>query len=127
MSDKTAETKKVDIFSDDYNEETLTSSDYYFNSYSHFGIHEEMLKDEVRTNNYRRAIVENAHLFKGKVCLHADTFQHCYLQLLLGCFGCRLRYWYSLHVCCPSWCQASYWCTQTYSFSFIFPYLLSQD
>lgn len=25
----------------------LTSKDYYFDSYSHFGIHEEMLKDEV--------------------------------------------------------------------------------
>ena len=24
------------------------SKDYYFDSYSHFGIHEEMLKDEVR-------------------------------------------------------------------------------
>jgi protein arginine N-methyltransferase 1 len=24
-----------------------TSADYYFDSYSHFGIHEEMLKDEV--------------------------------------------------------------------------------
>ena len=27
---------------------TATSSDYYFDSYSHFGIHEEMLKDEVQ-------------------------------------------------------------------------------
>lgn len=26
----------------------LLSKDYYFDSYSHFGIHEEMLKDEVR-------------------------------------------------------------------------------
>lgn len=47
----------------------LTSSDYYFDSYSHFGIHEEMLKDEVRTRAYERAILENAHLFKGKVVL----------------------------------------------------------
>lgn len=34
----------------------LTSSDYYFDSYSHFGIHEEMLKDEVRTKSYMNAI-----------------------------------------------------------------------
>jgi len=47
----------------------LTSSDYYFDSYSHFGIHEEMLKDEVRTLSYRNAIVNNKHLFKGKVVL----------------------------------------------------------
>ena len=27
--------------------EEMTSKDYYFDSYAHFGIHEEMLKDEV--------------------------------------------------------------------------------
>ena len=47
----------------------MTSSDYYFNSYAHFGIHEEMLKDEVRTRSYMRAIVENPHLFKGKTVM----------------------------------------------------------
>ena len=26
----------------------MTSKDYYFDSYAHFGIHEEMLKDEVK-------------------------------------------------------------------------------
>ena len=31
----------------------LLSKDYYFDSYAHFGIHEEMLKDEVRTLTYR--------------------------------------------------------------------------
>lgn len=50
-------------------EETLTSADYYFDSYSHFGIHEEMLKDEVRTKSYQNAIEQNKHLFKGKVVL----------------------------------------------------------
>ncbi|KAF8356095.1 hypothetical protein PRIPAC_97718 [Pristionchus pacificus] len=43
----------------------MTSKDYYFDSYSHFGIHEEMLKDEVRTNTYRNSIYHNKHLFKG--------------------------------------------------------------
>jgi len=47
----------------------LTSADYYFNSYSHFGIHEEMLKDEVRTLSYRNAICWNKHLFKDKIVL----------------------------------------------------------
>jgi protein arginine N-methyltransferase 1 len=42
---------------------------YYWNSYAHFGIHEEMLKDEVRTKSYRNAIMNNKHLFKGKVVL----------------------------------------------------------
>lgn len=47
----------------------MTSSDYYFNSYAHFGIHEEMLKDEVRTRSYMRAIQDNSHLFAGKVVM----------------------------------------------------------
>lgn len=47
----------------------LTSSDYYFNSYAHFGIHEEMLKDRVRTQSYMRAIKDNPHLFEGKTVM----------------------------------------------------------
>lgn len=42
----------------------MTSADYYFDSYAHFGIHEEMLKDEVRTLTYRDSMVMNKHLFK---------------------------------------------------------------
>ncbi len=49
--------------------EGKTSKDYYFDSYSHFGIHEEMLKDRVRTNSYMRSIVDNKHLFKDKIVL----------------------------------------------------------
>ena len=33
------------------------------------GIHEEMLKDTVRTGSYRAAIMNNPHLFKGKSVL----------------------------------------------------------
>ena len=33
------------------------------------GIHEEMLKDTIRTGTYRSAIVNNPHLFKGKTVL----------------------------------------------------------
>jgi type I protein arginine methyltransferase len=47
----------------------MTSKDYYADSYAHFGIHEEMLKDEVRTLSYRNAICNNPHLFKGKTVL----------------------------------------------------------
>ncbi|SGY16263.1 BQ5605_C012g06823 [Microbotryum silenes-dioicae] len=47
----------------------MTSSDYYSDSYAHFGIHEEMLKDEVRTLNYRNSMTQNKHLFKDKVVL----------------------------------------------------------
>lgn len=58
----------------------------YADSYAHFGeysvsldvcyslnfiigIHEEMLKDSVRTGSYQRAIADNPHLFKGKTVL----------------------------------------------------------
>lgn len=56
--------------------EEMTSRDYYFDSYAHFGIHEEMLKDEVRTLTYRNAMYHNKHLFKGKVCLYNKTMKH---------------------------------------------------
>ena len=46
-----------------------TSRDYYFDSYAHHGIHEEMLKDDVRTNTYQMAILNNRELFEGKVVL----------------------------------------------------------
>lgn len=43
--------------------------DYYFASYSHFQIHEDMLKDEIRTLAYKDAIMKNWHLFEGKTVL----------------------------------------------------------
>ncbi|XP_077210863.1 protein arginine N-methyltransferase 1-like [Tasmannia lanceolata] len=46
-----------------------TSADYYFDSYSHFGIHEEMLKDIVRTKTYQNVIYQNTFLFKDKIVL----------------------------------------------------------
>ncbi|QDS75594.1 hypothetical protein FKW77_006310 [Venturia effusa] len=45
------------------------SEAHYFNSYNHHGIHEEMLKDEVRTRSYRDSIYQNPHLFKDKIVL----------------------------------------------------------
>ncbi|XP_072128847.1 protein arginine N-methyltransferase 3 isoform X3 [Mobula birostris] len=41
----------------------------YFSSYGHYGIHEEMLKDKVRTESYRDFMYFNPHIFKDKVIL----------------------------------------------------------
>ncbi|DBA74875.1 hypothetical protein WJX79_006053 [Trebouxia sp. C0005] len=49
--------------------EQETAADYYFDSYAHFGIHEEMLKDTVRTRSYQNAISGTSHLIKGKIVL----------------------------------------------------------
>ncbi|KAI9030339.1 S-adenosyl-L-methionine-dependent methyltransferase [Hyaloraphidium curvatum] len=43
--------------------------DYYFKSYSNFGIHEQMIKDRARTDAYRDFMYENKDLFKDKVVL----------------------------------------------------------
>ena len=71
--------KKAPASTSDNNKETngaeeeedtdRTSKDYYFDSYSHHAIHEEMLKDEVRTRTYEMAIKQNPHLFEGKIVL----------------------------------------------------------
>ena len=47
----------------------ITSKDYYFDSYAHFDIYEEMSKTKQRTLTYRRVMVQNKHLFKDKVVL----------------------------------------------------------
>lgn len=43
--------------------------DYYFDSYSHYGIHEDMLKDKARTKAYEMAITKSPELFKDKIVL----------------------------------------------------------
>lgn len=58
-----SEAKKLEL------DPTYKSGDYYTDSYSGVGIHEEMIKDNVRTQTYQRAIMRNAHLFKDKVVL----------------------------------------------------------
>ena len=45
------------------------TGDYYFDSYSHYGIHMEMLKDQHRTGTYADSILKNPHLFKGKTVM----------------------------------------------------------
>uniref|UniRef100_A0A9J7ZRF3 Protein arginine N-methyltransferase 3 n=1 Tax=Cyprinus carpio carpio TaxID=630221 RepID=A0A9J7ZRF3_CYPCA len=41
----------------------------YFSSYGHYSIHEEMLKDKVRTESYRDFMYHNMDVFKDKVVL----------------------------------------------------------
>uniref|UniRef100_A0A1A8PMM6 Protein arginine N-methyltransferase 3 n=1 Tax=Nothobranchius rachovii TaxID=451742 RepID=A0A1A8PMM6_9TELE len=41
----------------------------YFSSYGHYSIHEEMLKDKVRTESYRDFMYGNAEVFRDKVVL----------------------------------------------------------
>lgn len=45
----------------------------YFNSYSHFAIHHQMLSDQARTNAYRNAILNNDAFFKDKLVLDAGS------------------------------------------------------
>jgi predicted RNA methylase len=42
---------------------------YYWDSYSHLSIHQEMIQDRVRTEAYRNAILGNRSLFEGKTVL----------------------------------------------------------
>ncbi|RIA97353.1 S-adenosyl-L-methionine-dependent methyltransferase [Glomus cerebriforme] len=66
----------LDVHSDIKSERSLklTSTyeertNYYFNSYAKNDIHEEMLKDRIRTESYRDFIYENKDLFKNKIVL----------------------------------------------------------
>jgi len=60
----------------------MTSKDYYFDSYAHFGIHEEMLKDEVRTITYRNSMFYNKHLFAVRLDFDSKLGSDFYYLLL---------------------------------------------
>lgn len=62
----------------------MTFSPNYVNSYAHFAIHETMLKDNVRTNTFRNAILDNPHLFRDKVVLDVGCGTG-----ILSCFAAR--------------------------------------
>ena len=47
--------------------------DYYFSSYSSYNIHEEMIKDKVRTGAYQKAILNNSDVFKDKIVLDVGS------------------------------------------------------
>lgn len=46
-----------------------TDDDPYFSTYAHFSIHEEMLKDKVRTESYRDMMYENESAFRDRLVL----------------------------------------------------------
>jgi protein arginine N-methyltransferase 1 len=52
---------------------TDTSGSYYYDQASHYGMHEEVLKDRTVMKTYTRAILENKHLFQGKTVLHINA------------------------------------------------------
>ncbi|KAH9618919.1 hypothetical protein KSS87_006571 [Heliosperma pusillum] len=56
-----------DVVSDDATPPCTDFDVAYFHSYAHLGIHEEMIKDHVRTDTYRNAIFKYQHLIAGKV------------------------------------------------------------
>ncbi len=47
--------------------------DPYFGWYGHFSIHEEMLKDEIRTRSYMLACMCNKEQFKDKIVLDVGS------------------------------------------------------
>lgn len=59
-----------EIFAPLYEEQKKDEKlDYYFDSYSSYHIHEEMLQDKVRTISYQNAIKKYPELFKDKIVL----------------------------------------------------------
>jgi predicted RNA methylase len=49
------------------------------------GIHEEMLKDQVRTRTYMRSILSNKHLFKGILKSNSESLSTGKTVLDVGC------------------------------------------
>ncbi|XP_053539162.1 protein arginine N-methyltransferase 3 isoform X1 [Ictalurus punctatus] len=60
----------------------------YFSSYGHYSIHEEMLKDKVRTESYRDFMYGNPDLFKDKVVLDVGCGTGI-LSMFAACSGAK--------------------------------------
>lgn len=54
----------------------VDNDSYYFRGYAHWGVHETMLTDTVRTGGYERAICDNAAFFKDKVRLSQHIWMY---------------------------------------------------
>ena len=54
-------------------ERNITEKDLYYLSYANISVHEDMLKDVIRTGAYQRAILNNTHIFKDKIILDIGT------------------------------------------------------
>lgn len=91
----TEKAKKL-VFDDDLDENDTVSSSYskynvdkgYFNTYSHFAIHHEMLTDKVRTESYRDAFLTNANRFTDSVVLDVGCGTGI-LSMFAAKAGCR--------------------------------------
>jgi len=66
--------------------------DYYFGSFSHFYIHEEMLKDTVRTRAYQRAIEDNPEDFKDKIVMDIGCGTGILSIIFAACAGAKHVY-----------------------------------
>eukprot|EP00118_Oscarella_pearsei_P015305 m.137231 g.137231 ORF g.137231 m.137231 type:complete len:511 (+) comp38216_c0_seq2:22-1554(+) len=69
VQDLVAGDSQKDSTAQESDDESSGDEDSYFGSYSHFGIHREMLQDKVRTDAYRDFMMSNKALFHGKIVL----------------------------------------------------------
>ena len=68
----------------------VDNDSYYFRGYAHWGVHETMLTDTVRTGGYERAICDNAAYFKDKVRMvwRRSCFQFRFVLFYFILFWC---------------------------------------
>ncbi|XP_012269948.2 protein arginine N-methyltransferase 3 isoform X2 [Athalia rosae] len=67
---------------------SLDCDEGYFNTYSHFAIHHEMLTDKVRTESYRDALLTNSNMFNNCVMLDVGCGTGI-LSMFAAKSGCR--------------------------------------
>uniref|UniRef100_A0A8C9H6E8 type I protein arginine methyltransferase n=1 Tax=Piliocolobus tephrosceles TaxID=591936 RepID=A0A8C9H6E8_9PRIM len=67
--EKVENIEKKNYIDCDKNKDLGAENSEYFNSYNYIHIHEDMIKDEVRTRTYYNAIRKNEHLIKDKIVL----------------------------------------------------------
>ncbi|SBT78822.1 protein arginine N-methyltransferase 1, putative [Plasmodium ovale] len=71
--EKTDDVERKNFILCDEEKDMENANNEYFNSYNYIHIHEDMIKDEVRTRTYYDAIRKNEHLIKGKIVLDVGS------------------------------------------------------
>lgn len=87
----------------------VMKDDVYFDSYSDYSIHAEMLQDKVRTEAYRDTIYNNKNKIEGKTVADIGSgqfFSNSIFYNKTGVYCKTFRDWNLVDVCRTGRCQA---------------------
>lgn len=91
LSERLLHTESEEDCSFPLKQRKVADDNAYFDSYAHFSIHKDMLKDSIRTDAYRDFIFQNQNIFKNKVGMRVSWKHSLKYFPVKYLFICRWR------------------------------------